>query len=142
MGHLYFSRIATGRKMGYAYQVDGTHGAIRFDGEDQNALWLYASGGQLARCELPLLGKDDEPANYRLVLHFAEQQKGAAPFSIRLQGETVARDIDVVAEAGINRPLKKEFAGVRVTGAMLIELIADPAAGRAPTVCALEVYRE
>ena len=41
MGHLFISRIATGRKMGYAYEIFGTKGAIRFDQEDQNALWLY-----------------------------------------------------------------------------------------------------
>jgi predicted dehydrogenase len=41
MGSLFVSRIATGRKMGYAYDIYGTKGAIRFDGEDQNALWLY-----------------------------------------------------------------------------------------------------
>lgn len=41
MGHLSFSRVALGRKMGYAYEITGTHGAIRFDQEDQNALWLY-----------------------------------------------------------------------------------------------------
>lgn len=45
MGHLYFSRTATGRKMGYAYEVHGTRGAIRFDQEDQNALWLYRAEG-------------------------------------------------------------------------------------------------
>ncbi len=45
MGHLYFSRIATGRKMGYAYEVHGSKGAIRFDQEDQNALWLYRMDG-------------------------------------------------------------------------------------------------
>jgi predicted dehydrogenase len=44
-GHLYFSRIATGRKMGYAYEVHGTRGALRFDQEDQNALWLYEAEG-------------------------------------------------------------------------------------------------
>ncbi len=44
MGHLYFSRVAHGRKMGYAYEVHGDRGAIRFDQEDQNALWLYRSG--------------------------------------------------------------------------------------------------
>lgn len=42
MGHMYFSRVATGRKMGYAYEVSGTKGAIRFDQEDQNAIWLYS----------------------------------------------------------------------------------------------------
>lgn len=41
MGQMYFSRISTGRKMGYAYEVTGTRGAIRFDQEDQNAIWLY-----------------------------------------------------------------------------------------------------
>ena len=41
MGMLYFSRIATGRKMGYAYELFGTKGALRFDQEDQNALWVY-----------------------------------------------------------------------------------------------------
>jgi predicted dehydrogenase len=40
-GHLHFSRVATGRKMGFAYEVTGTKGALRFDQEDQNALWLY-----------------------------------------------------------------------------------------------------
>lgn len=40
-GSLHFSRVATGRKMGYAYDVYGTAGALRFDQEDQNALWLY-----------------------------------------------------------------------------------------------------
>jgi predicted dehydrogenase len=45
MGHLYFSRISHGRKMGYAYEITGTKGAIRFDQEDQNALWLYTMDG-------------------------------------------------------------------------------------------------
>ncbi|MGB3277639.1 MAG: Gfo/Idh/MocA family oxidoreductase [Pseudorhodobacter sp.] len=41
MGHMYFSRVSHGRKMGYAYEITGTKGAIRFDQEDQNSLWLY-----------------------------------------------------------------------------------------------------
>ena len=45
MGHLFISRIATGRKMGYAYEIYGTKGSIRFDQEDQNALWLYRAEG-------------------------------------------------------------------------------------------------
>ncbi len=45
MGHLYFSRIATGRKMGYAYEIHGTKGSIRFDQEDQNAVYLYRAEG-------------------------------------------------------------------------------------------------
>ena len=49
MGHLFFSRVATGRKMGYVYEVTGTKGAIRFDQEDQNALWLYRMEGPAAQ---------------------------------------------------------------------------------------------
>ena len=30
-GHMYFSRVATGRKMGYIYEITGTKGAIRFN---------------------------------------------------------------------------------------------------------------
>lgn len=45
MGHLYVSRVATGRKMGYAYEIHGTKGGIRFDQEDQNAVWLYRADG-------------------------------------------------------------------------------------------------
>ena len=47
-GHLFFSRIAMGRKMGYAYEIHGTKGAIRFDQEDQNALYLYTAEGSEA----------------------------------------------------------------------------------------------
>ena len=43
MGQLYFSRISHGRKMGYAYEITGTKGTIKFDQEDQNALWFYAA---------------------------------------------------------------------------------------------------
>ena len=50
MGHLFFSRVTTGRKMGYVYEIFGDKGAIRFDQEDQNALWLYtAEGTEAAR---------------------------------------------------------------------------------------------
>ena len=44
-GHIFASRIATGRKMGYAYDIYGTKGGIRFDQEDQNTLWLYQMDG-------------------------------------------------------------------------------------------------
>jgi len=49
MGHLYFSRISSGRKMGYAYEISGSKGAIRFDQEDQNAIWLYHIAGNEAQ---------------------------------------------------------------------------------------------
>ena len=48
MGHVFVSRIATGRKMGYTYEIQGTKGAIRFDQEDQNAVHLYRIDGPAA----------------------------------------------------------------------------------------------
>lgn len=50
MGHIFASRIATGRKMGYAYEIFGTEGAIRFDQEDQNALWFYDAADPPETC--------------------------------------------------------------------------------------------
>jgi predicted dehydrogenase len=62
MGHLYVSRTATGRKMGYAYEIHGTKGAIRFDQEDQNAVWLYrAEGPQATRGFTRILTGPDHP---------------------------------------------------------------------------------
>jgi predicted dehydrogenase len=62
MGHLYFSRAATGRKMGYAYEIHGTKGAIRFDQEDQNAVWLYrAEGPEATRGFVKILTGPEHP---------------------------------------------------------------------------------
>ena len=62
MGHLYSSRIATGRKMGYAYEIHGTKGAIHFDQEDQNAVWLYrAEGPEAGRGFTRILTGPDHP---------------------------------------------------------------------------------
>lgn len=49
LGNIYVSRVATGRKMGYKYEITGTKGAIYFDGEDQNALHLYKMEGPEAQ---------------------------------------------------------------------------------------------
>ncbi len=62
MGHLFFSRVATGRKMGLAFEVVGTKGAIRFDQEDQNALWLYrAEGAERTRGFTKILAGPEHP---------------------------------------------------------------------------------
>ncbi|MNK49742.1 Glucose-6-phosphate 3-dehydrogenase [compost metagenome] len=44
LGALTFSRVAAGRKMGYTYRITGTKGALAFDQENQNELWLYNAG--------------------------------------------------------------------------------------------------
>lgn len=44
LGAVTFSRVAAGRKMGYTYRITGTKGALMFDQENQNELWLYDAG--------------------------------------------------------------------------------------------------
>jgi len=56
MGYLFSSRVAHGRKMGYAYELHGSKGTIKFDQEDQNAVWLYTDEG------------DDRTAGFRKIL--------------------------------------------------------------------------
>lgn len=48
-GTISASRVSSGRKMGYAYRIVGTRGAIAFDQEDQNSIWLYRRTGNPAR---------------------------------------------------------------------------------------------
>ena len=48
-GSLSFSRVAAGRKMGYTYRITGTRGALAFDQENQNELWLYDAARPAAR---------------------------------------------------------------------------------------------
>jgi predicted dehydrogenase len=49
LGALTYSRVAAGRKMGYTYRITGTKGALAFDQENQNELWLYDAGKPAAR---------------------------------------------------------------------------------------------
>jgi predicted dehydrogenase len=65
MGSLLFSRVATGRKMGYAYEISGTDGAIRFDQEDQNTLWLYDRRSRAGRQGFTKLLTGPDHPDYR-----------------------------------------------------------------------------
>jgi beta-galactosidase len=113
--------------------------------KDARVPWIYSSQARgLSRCELPLIGKDDAPAEYRVTLHFAELHKDAKPgdrvFDVKLQGQTVASGLDVVQVAGgIERALTREFRRVKVADNLVIELI--PVKGE-PILAAIEVERE
>ncbi len=48
-GAIEASRVATGRKMGLAFEITGTKGALAFDQERLNELRLYRAGGQAGR---------------------------------------------------------------------------------------------
>jgi predicted dehydrogenase len=51
--------------MGYAYDIYGTKGAIRFDQEDQNALWLYKGDQRTDRQGFTKILTGPEHPDYR-----------------------------------------------------------------------------
>ncbi|MGE3778693.1 MAG: PQQ-binding-like beta-propeller repeat protein, partial [Pirellulaceae bacterium] len=113
--------------------------------ENSDVPWLLSSQARgLLRCELPLVGKQDLAATYKVKLYFAEldanRKAGERVFDVRLQGQAVAAGLDVVRDAGgVRRQLKREFAGIPVTDNLVVELV--PVAGE-PILSAIEVERE
>jgi len=113
--------------------------------ENTRVEWIYSSQARgLVRCELPLIGKGEAPAEYRVTLHFAELQKDAKPgdrvFDVKLQGETVAAALDVAQAAdGSERAMTREFRRVKVASNLVVEL--NPIKGE-PILSAIEVERE
>ena len=112
--------------------------------------WVYASGCRgLTRCVLPLIGRGGKAADYTVKLGFAEVDSvapGGRVFDIKLQGKVVAKDFDIVRSAGgQNAAIVKQFAGVRVTTGLLIELVPklkQPTAEQAPILNGIQVLRE
>ena len=106
--------------------------------------WIYASGARgMSRCSIPLRGENDDSGKYIVKVHLAEldeSQAGKRIFDIKLQGEVVAEDIDVVKEAGAAKhALVYTFAGIDVERKLDIELIAK--SGQ-PIISAVEVKQE
>jgi len=82
-------------------------------------------------------------------LHFAEMdamEAGQRVFDVALQSKTVLRNFDVVKEAGgRNAALVKEFAGVKASDRILIELTSERRATdakSAPVISAVEVVEQ
>ncbi len=120
MGHLYVSRTATGRKMGYAYEIHGTAGAIRFDQEDQNAVHLYqATGPQAARGFTRILTGPDHP-DYAAFCQGPGHGTG-------YQDQIIIEARDFLTAIATNRPVWPTFwDGLAV--AQIIETAFDAAA--------------
>ena len=112
------------------------------------APWVYTSGVRgLQSCEIPLLGKDDRPANYKVTLHFAaleDSEAKAEPFNIRIGDEVVAKDINIAKEAGgALEALTLSFEGVPITRSLVLKL-ESKATGETslPTLAGISVSRE
>lgn len=103
--------------------------------------WVFASGARgLRQFEIPLLGKDDPKATYKVKLLFAnldDQDTGA--FAIKLQSETVQSGMVIKATSG--QPAKTqtvEFDDVTVDRNLLVELVPEDAS-RLPILSGIEV---
>jgi hypothetical protein len=110
---------------------------------DVETPWLVTSGARgLNRFQVPLLAETDQPARYRVTLLFAALESDpCGPFSVKLQGKTVAEGVDVEAEVGVHRAMTLEFPGVAVQRDLVVELVSqDP--GNLATLAAMEVVRE
>ena len=112
--------------------------------------WVSASGCRgIERIVIdPRLGEHGTPGDYRVRLHFADPDNdtaGSRMFNVRLQGEDVLEEFDIVAESGgRNVGLVKQFDGVEVNDKLTIEFEADSgtAANTAPLICGVEFIRE
>ncbi len=116
-----------------------------------NTPWLFASCARgLSRCIVPLLSKADEPAEYTVRLYFADfdnEQAGKRPFDIKLQGQVVLDDFDIVRGAGGScKAVVRQFRGIAVSDNLKIELVAQDknlsSKNGVPVLCGVEVLRE
>ncbi len=115
--------------------------------------WVAASGAEgVRRVRLEgLYGHGGNPASgarYTVRLHFAEPEPlepGQRVFDVRVQGQTVAEQLDVVeAAGGPNDAYVAEFSGVRLDeeNSLTIEFAPRDGSIRPPLICGLEVRLE
>jgi hypothetical protein len=112
--------------------------------------WVSASGWRgIQRLVFnPRFGEHGEPSKYRVRLYFADPDNdtaGSRVFSVRLQGENVLENFDIVAESGgRDTNLVKQFDGVQVSDTLVVEFVGTGgnAPGAVPLVCGVEFQRE
>ncbi len=128
--------------------VKGNSVYAPFQGTDDP--WLFASAARgLKKCVIPLLGKSDGTALYRVGLAFADPENdtsGRRVFDIKLQGRLVEEDFDIVkAAGGSNRAVVQQFDGVEVSDNLTIELVpkaANPTPQQLPILQGVEIVRQ
>ena len=114
--------------------------------------WLFNAGcvGLLA-CNVPLVNDTwgDDPGTYTVSLGFAAlagDQVGQRVFDVKLQGEVLLKDFDVVKEAGSpNKAIMKAFSGIKVENDLVIELVpktTEPNIAQAPILNLIQAIRE
>jgi hypothetical protein len=111
--------------------------------------WVFSSGLRgLTRCEVPLLSRGQKPESFTVRLYFAaleNDKPGQRVFDVKLQGQTVLKDFDVVASAGgVKKAHVAEFKNIAVTDKLLVELEAkgsDANESRQALLSGIEILR-
>jgi hypothetical protein len=109
--------------------------------------WVAASGlDGVRKITVDLCPGDAPPARYQVRLLFSEPQALAAGervFDIAVQGMTVARGLDVVAQTGdVRRAVQCQFDAIRVQGRLEIVFVPQTQARlRSAAVCGLEIRK-
>lgn len=112
--------------------------------------WLFASAARgIRQCTIPLLGPGDGAAKYRVRLALLDpdnSEPGRRVFDVKVQGQTVLKDLDVAGEAGgANHTLWRDIADVVVRDQLTLEFIPKspkPAPEGAPILQAIEIQRQ
>ncbi len=109
--------------------------------------WIACSGAKGLSEITIALGKSAAPRKFTVKLYFAEPEAvktGERLFSVDIQGSQVAKDLDIVAQAGgRQKSLVKEFRGIIVQGDLTIRLTPSPNAPNQTTIlCGIEVVAE
>jgi hypothetical protein len=122
----------------------------RVEGSDRP--WLFTSGCLgLRRCEVPLIDEtwEEAPAVYTVHLGFmapSGERPNRRVFDVKLQGDTVLKDFDIVQNAGApNKAVIKEFKGIKVENDLTVELVPktpNPDLSHAPIINFIEAIRE
>ncbi|MBY0523921.1 MAG: PQQ-binding-like beta-propeller repeat protein [Gemmataceae bacterium] len=116
-----------------------------------NALPWVASGGCRGISWLELLMKEDpDGARYTVRLTFADpdnDKAGQRLFDVKVQGQTVLSNFDIVKEAGArHRGIVREFKGIAIKDRLEVRFLpaesAEPSAANVPLLCGIEVVRE
>ncbi|MDP2897563.1 MAG: PQQ-binding-like beta-propeller repeat protein [bacterium] len=131
--------------MGY---FDHNFRGVEIEGTDKP--WVFASGCRgLIKCEVPLLDKGEESAAYSIRLYFAappDDHPGERVFHVKLQGEVVLRDFDIVRAAGATgKAVVKEFKRLPVRENLTVEFVpksGNPTVAEAPLINGIEIVRE
>ena len=112
--------------------------------------WLFASAARgLHELTVPLIDKGESTATYSVRLAFADpenKQPGQRVFDIKLQGQTVAENFDIIEAAGApNRAVVKVFDGIKVHDNLVLELLpktANPTPSQLPILQGIEIVRQ